>query len=133
MIADRLTPVAWFWTADWTDQPLLDAPPASEAHLYTPVYAAEDSARNQQLEALLREAQEWAKRIAGDERVCGWVHHYDYGLYCLLADCPIDFEAALSGAQASEPDEKAAAHLREELVRAEQRTRHLAKKENERG
>lgn len=36
----------------------------------------------------LREAAEWAHRIAHDERVTGWVHANDYGLYCLLADPP---------------------------------------------
>lgn len=48
------------------------------------------------LAGALREAQEWADRIAGDERVCGWVHQEDYGLYCLLADCPVDFDAVLA-------------------------------------
>lgn len=38
-------------------------------------------------------AQEWAQQIASDERVNSWVHQYDYGLYCLLADCPVDFDA----------------------------------------
>lgn len=35
----------------------------------------------------------------GDERVCGWVHQEDYGLYCFLADCPVDFDAALAAAE----------------------------------
>lgn len=33
--------------------------------------------------------REWGARIGGDERVCGWVHQEDYGLYCLLADPPV--------------------------------------------
>jgi chromosome segregation ATPase len=43
----------------------------------------------------LREAQDWANRIRSDERVEGWVHQQDYGLYSLLADCPVDFDALL--------------------------------------
>ena len=48
------------------------------------------------MRAALEAAQDWANRIAGDERVCGWVHQNDYGLYYLLADCPVDFDKALS-------------------------------------
>lgn len=33
--------------------------------------------------------REWGARIGGDERVCGWVHQEDYGLYCLLSDPPV--------------------------------------------
>jgi hypothetical protein len=44
----------------------------------------------------LKAAREWAQQIANDERVQGWVHEQDYGLYCLLADCPVDFDATLS-------------------------------------
>lgn len=55
--------------------------------------------RVERLEAALKEAQEWADRIAGDDRVCGWVHREDYGLYCLLAECPVDFDGALKEVQ----------------------------------
>jgi len=44
----------------------------------------------------LESAKDWANRINGDERVCGWVHKEDYGLYCLLAECPVDFDKALT-------------------------------------
>ena len=54
------------------------------------------TSREQRLEAALRVVQEWAQNIANDERVCGWVHQADYGLYCFLADCPVDFDAALA-------------------------------------
>lgn len=33
-----------------------------------------------------RAIQDWQHRVAHDERVCGWIHGQDYGLYCLLAD-----------------------------------------------
>lgn len=53
-------------------------------------------AENDVLRKTLAEAEEWANGIARDERVCGWIHGEDYSLYCLLADCPVDFNIAVS-------------------------------------
>lgn len=40
----------------------------------------------------LTEYKDWTRQIAHDERVTGWVHGEDYSLYCLLADCPVDYD-----------------------------------------
>ncbi len=58
---------------------------------------------NARLREALEEAQDWANQIAGDERICGWVHGEDYGLYCFLADCPVDFDTALNPKEGKEP------------------------------
>ena len=51
---------------------------------------AQRDARIKELEDSLSAVKEWAHRIEHDERVCGWVHGEDYGLYCLLTDCPAE-------------------------------------------
>lgn len=43
------------------------------------------------LRGALSHAEDWARTIASDERVVGWVHYHDYSLYLLLADCPVEF------------------------------------------
>jgi len=49
----------------------------------------------EQLREALELAKEWTEQIANDERVCGWIHREDYGLYCLLAGgCPVNFDEA---------------------------------------
>lgn len=58
--------------------------------------ADEAAAEIRKLKAALEELRDWASRIAHDERVCGWLHAQDYSLYCLLADCPVDFAAILA-------------------------------------
>lgn len=54
-------------------------------------------ARVEALEAALEALEEWVERIEGDERVCGWVHKMDYGLYCLLVDPPVNIRTLLDG------------------------------------
>lgn len=66
-------------------------------------------ARVAALTRVLRQAEEWARRIAEDERVEGWVHGQDYGLYLLLADCPVEFGVLYSQpAHATDEAERAA-------------------------
>jgi hypothetical protein len=84
-------------------------------------------AREAELRAALETAREWADRIHGDERVCGWVHGEDYGLYCLLADCPVDFNAALAAST------DAAGWLAAERERVVQETREACAKVAEGG
>lgn len=73
------------------------------------VEAAALLARGATLTEALRDAEEWARRIAEDERVEGWVHGQDYGLYLLLADCPVEFGVLYSQpAHATDEAERAA-------------------------
>lgn len=68
--------------------PLLD--PATILRLVASVKKAEGERRR--LLDKVREYEAWAERIAHDDRVTGWVHGEDYGLYLLLADPEIETE-----------------------------------------
>ena len=51
--------------------------------------------RDNQVEQF-KAAEDWARRIAQDERVMSWIHAQDYGLYCLLADPDWNFESTIA-------------------------------------
>ena len=51
---------------------------------------------NERLRKALADVREWVQQIETDERVSGWIHQEDYGLYCLLAGgCPVNFDEVL--------------------------------------
>ncbi len=55
---------------------------------------------NDKLREALEDIKNWVEQIENDERISGWIHQEDYGLYCLLAGgCPVNFEEALKEKQ----------------------------------